>query len=193
MPDSTFNFQNVFCMVISTLLWSPSIRTAGAETFYEEGIFNHQQPIQQWHEDLQPIINPRSSNNSSNKNFPCPTCGKVYLRSRSLWRHRNYECGKDPQFQCPYCNHQTKQKSSLKVHILRLHSHTQQPKRNENLQSLFIKNEPQDSIDIPDQAIDPSTAKNGQYHCPECGKTFGDYHVLWNHLDFVCNKSNDFQ
>lgn len=106
------------------MIWHSSINSAstGRESCYEEGSFIHQHPIEQWHEDLQPIVQNRSSNDLSSDRFPCPTCGKVYLRSRSLWRHRNYECGKEPQFQCPYCNHQTKQKSSLKVHILRIHA-----------------------------------------------------------------------
>lgn len=118
------------CLILSnsfSVLWHPSINstTSNNENCYEEGTYNQQHAIEQWHEDLTPIIQNRCTTDLSGGRFPCPTCGKVYLRSRSLWRHRNYECGKEPQFHCPYCNHQTKQKSSLKVHILRIHGSQQ--------------------------------------------------------------------
>lgn len=109
-------------MVFSPVSWSTVLNNSSGERYCEDGSYMQPQSIQAWHEDLQPIFSSRVPNDSNVGRFPCPTCGKVYLRSRSLWRHRNYECGKDPQFHCPYCNHQTKQKSSLKIHILRIHA-----------------------------------------------------------------------
>ncbi|XP_069702175.1 longitudinals lacking protein, isoforms H/M/V-like isoform X28 [Periplaneta americana] len=47
----------------------------------------------------------------------CTNCGKRYRQYSSLWRHYTYECGKVPQFQCPYCPHRATQKVSLKKHI----------------------------------------------------------------------------
>ena len=47
----------------------------------------------------------------------CSKCGRRYRQYSSLWRHYTYECGKDPQFQCPYCPHRATQKVSLKKHI----------------------------------------------------------------------------
>lgn len=49
--------------------------------------------------------------------FPCDNCGNVYNYKTSLARHVRFECGKDPQFQCPFCEHRTKHKSSLTTHI----------------------------------------------------------------------------
>jgi len=49
--------------------------------------------------------------------FVCTNCGKRYRQYSSLWRHYTYECGKVPQFQCPYCPHRSTQKGSLKKHI----------------------------------------------------------------------------
>lgn len=49
--------------------------------------------------------------------FPCDACGNVYNYKTSLARHQRFECGKDPQFQCPFCEHRTKHKSSLTTHI----------------------------------------------------------------------------
>lgn len=49
--------------------------------------------------------------------FPCDNCGNVYNYKTSLARHVRFECGKDPQFKCPFCEHRTKHKSSLTTHI----------------------------------------------------------------------------
>ncbi|CAB0016851.1 unnamed protein product, partial [Nesidiocoris tenuis] len=48
-------------------------------------------------------------------------CGKSYKAKGSLARHRKYECGKEPQFQCPYCPHRSKLKEHLKTHIVAKH------------------------------------------------------------------------
>lgn len=49
--------------------------------------------------------------------FACTVCGKVYRWYRNLQSHVRQECGKEPQFLCPYCPHRTKIKSNLKKHI----------------------------------------------------------------------------
>lgn len=54
--------------------------------------------------------------------FPCSTCGKMYRRSRSLWRHQKFECGKNPQFLCLSCPATFYQKSNLKLHVVTKHS-----------------------------------------------------------------------
>ncbi|PSN32885.1 hypothetical protein C0J52_13333 [Blattella germanica] len=54
-------------------------------------------------------------------NFPCPDCGKIYTWRTSLTRHRREECGKEPQFQCPYCTKKTKLKCNLRKHIKNCH------------------------------------------------------------------------
>ena len=51
----------------------------------------------------------------------CEGCGRSYAYRSSLYRHIKYECGKPPQFQCPYCPRKTKQKLNLKEHIRMLH------------------------------------------------------------------------
>lgn len=48
-------------------------------------------------------------------------CGKKYLHKESLYKHRKYECGKDPQFCCPSCPYKAKHKASLKTHIFLKH------------------------------------------------------------------------
>ncbi|KAJ1529442.1 hypothetical protein ONE63_006220 [Megalurothrips usitatus] len=62
------------------------------------------------------------SRNPRKDHFPCPQCGKVYTWKCSLSLHLRQECGKEPQFQCPYCPHRTKQKGNLEKHIFSKHS-----------------------------------------------------------------------
>ncbi|KAK5641998.1 hypothetical protein RI129_008165 [Pyrocoelia pectoralis] len=54
-------------------------------------------------------------------NFNCVTCGRTYVRKDSLQRHITYECGKDPQFQCPFCPQKCKRKGHQMRHIRRQH------------------------------------------------------------------------
>ncbi|XP_049861466.1 uncharacterized protein LOC126355231 [Schistocerca gregaria] len=35
--------------------------------------------------------------------YPCRGCGKVYRWYQNLSVHQKLECGKEPQFHCPYC------------------------------------------------------------------------------------------
>ncbi|KAJ1529444.1 hypothetical protein ONE63_006222 [Megalurothrips usitatus] len=55
--------------------------------------------------------------------FPCPQCFKVYQYKYTLGTHLRYECGKEPQFQCPYCPHRSKLKGNLMKHIRKIHAH----------------------------------------------------------------------
>lgn len=43
------------------------------------------------------------------------------MRKDSLQRHLNYECGKEPQFQCPFCPQRTKRKAHQIRHVRRQH------------------------------------------------------------------------
>ena len=49
--------------------------------------------------------------------YSCEKCGRRYSLKASLLRHVKLECGKAPQFQCPYCWMKTTRNSSLKKHI----------------------------------------------------------------------------
>ncbi|KAF2903538.1 hypothetical protein ILUMI_02649 [Ignelater luminosus] len=66
----------------------------------------------------------RKSTSSSNRirgNFGCVQCGRSYNRKDSLQRHLTYECGKDPQFQCPFCPQKCKRRAHQMRHIRRQH------------------------------------------------------------------------
>ncbi|XP_071449189.1 longitudinals lacking protein, isoforms A/B/D/L isoform X4 [Hetaerina americana] len=51
----------------------------------------------------------------------CGVCGKAYQRKDSLQRHVRWECGKEPQFQCPYCPQRSKHRIHVVRHIRRVH------------------------------------------------------------------------
>lgn len=54
-------------------------------------------------------------------NFSCPDCGRMYKLKSSLRNHQKWECGKEPQFQCPYCVYRAKQKMHIGRHMERMH------------------------------------------------------------------------
>nr|CAD7257411.1 unnamed protein product [Timema shepardi] len=56
-------------------------------------------------EDIKKPLSPNKSPRSSHMkgSFPCERCGRTYIRKDSLQRHLQWECGKEPTFQCPFC------------------------------------------------------------------------------------------
>lgn len=55
--------------------------------------------------------------------FLCKRCGRSYNRKDNLLRHQRFECGKEPQWQCPVCPYKAKQKGTLRTHLLFRHPH----------------------------------------------------------------------
>lgn len=51
----------------------------------------------------------------------CPQCKRRYYHKRHLTNHLRNECGQEPKFQCNFCNYRCKTKTSLHLHIRRLH------------------------------------------------------------------------
>lgn len=54
--------------------------------------------------------------------FVCERCNRSYMRKDSLQRHVQWECGKEPQFHCPFCPQRCKRKAHWQRHIRRQHS-----------------------------------------------------------------------
>ncbi|XP_025828839.1 zinc finger protein 567-like, partial [Agrilus planipennis] len=52
------------------------------------------------------------------RNYYCGQCGRSYKRAKHLYRHRKFECGKEPTFACefPGCTFKCKRKDNLKLH-----------------------------------------------------------------------------
>lgn len=53
--------------------------------------------------------------------YTCGDCGRVYKLKSSLRNHQKWECGKEPQFQCPLCTYRAKQKMHIIRHMGRMH------------------------------------------------------------------------
>ncbi|CAH1367292.1 hypothetical protein MTP99_008536 [Tenebrio molitor] len=63
----------------------------------------------------------RSENFNSDERFACPECGRFYKLRSSLRNHQKWECGKEPQFNCPHCPYKAKQKMHVRRHVERMH------------------------------------------------------------------------
>lgn len=53
--------------------------------------------------------------------YSCPSCSKAYKHQPSLWKHRKFECGQEPQFACPMCPYRAKRKHHLESHVASRH------------------------------------------------------------------------
>lgn len=58
---------------------------------------------------------------SEEKAEACSRCGRRYKLKSSLRNHIKWECGKEPQFQCPFCSYRAKQKMHVVRHVERMH------------------------------------------------------------------------
>ena len=68
-----------------------------------------------------------TNNNNNNKHcltrvtvggaYKCSQCGNSYARPHSLNRHVRFECGVEPQFECPVCHKKSKHKHNLVLHM----------------------------------------------------------------------------
>jgi len=54
---------------------------------------------------------------SRSDRVPCPQCHRDYSTHDLMKRHLRYECGVEPQFQCPICLKRTKHKHNLTSHM----------------------------------------------------------------------------
>jgi len=71
------------------------------------------------HPAFQQIPSHRSASNPGS--YPCTQCGKMYMWKTNMQRHVRLECGKEPQFKCPYCPHKTNRKDVLLTHVKLIH------------------------------------------------------------------------
>ncbi|RZB39189.1 hypothetical protein BDFB_000086 [Asbolus verrucosus] len=55
------------------------------------------------------------------KGYTCPNCQKIYNARKNLARHINSECGKEPQYACPYCEYKNYRRNEIKKHAKNKH------------------------------------------------------------------------
>lgn len=58
---------------------------------------------------------------SARKKFHCPRCNSGYTRLSDMKTHCQFQCGKEPRYQCPYCTKKAKFSSNMYVHVRRMH------------------------------------------------------------------------
>ncbi|KAH1002496.1 hypothetical protein HUJ04_008579 [Dendroctonus ponderosae] len=63
----------------------------------------------------------KNTTKSSAKNYQCPQCLKAYKHKHVLKRHSEFECGMAPQFACTICDHKSKRKYDMTLHIRSKH------------------------------------------------------------------------
>ncbi|RZF39477.1 hypothetical protein LSTR_LSTR000998 [Laodelphax striatellus] len=75
-----------------------------------------------------PVTSKKNSKiGAEKKTYKCPQCGRTYTYANSLFRHQKYECGTEPKFPCPHCNHKSRHKNHLRSHIFALHPDLAEP------------------------------------------------------------------
>ncbi|CAL1680045.1 unnamed protein product [Lasius platythorax] len=60
-------------------------------------------------------------NSIARKKFHCPRCNSGYTRLSDMKTHCQFQCGKEPRYQCPYCTKKAKFSSNMYVHVRRMH------------------------------------------------------------------------
>ncbi len=58
---------------------------------------------------------------NSDSLFKCIKCRQGFKNKASMNYHQKYICGNKPSFRCNKCDHQTKRKHYLKMHLIKVH------------------------------------------------------------------------
>ncbi|XP_046659240.1 zinc finger protein 425-like [Homalodisca vitripennis] len=103
--------------------------------------------------------------------FVCLPCGRSYSRKPNLNQHQRYQCGKEPQFSCPWCPHRTWTKGNLKAHMGAKHT-----------QNILEK----DALDRASRRL------LGIHICGGCGKKYSRKDNMTRHQRYECNMDPQF-
>ncbi|KAJ3635630.1 hypothetical protein MTP99_008523 [Tenebrio molitor] len=101
--------------------------------------------------------------------FDCSVCGRIYKLKSSLRNHQKWECGKEPQFKCPYCVYKAKQKMHMARHMERMHR---------EIDYSSVKTE--------------IAVKRPLFPCEDCGKSYNRLCNLNRHRKYECKKQRNF-
>ncbi|XP_046994467.1 zinc finger protein 64-like [Schistocerca americana] len=147
-------------------------------------------------------------NNQRTDLYKCHMCCKTYKLQSSLVRHIKYECGKPPQFHCPYCTEKSHHKYNLEVHIKRKHKQVQ-----ESLIYFFfiaVVNASWTENALPSQLRTTNLGaagmqtmlhdfdRNDKFHrmepfvCSTCGRQYSRKDSLQRHVKYECGVEPQF-
>uniref|UniRef100_T1HQ33 C2H2-type domain-containing protein n=1 Tax=Rhodnius prolixus TaxID=13249 RepID=T1HQ33_RHOPR len=119
----------------------------------------------------------------------CQGCNKSYKYKEGLYLHQRYECGKDPQFQCPYCAHRAKHKGNV-FNCLKCGKNYLSSGGLRNHLAFECGKAPQFKCRFcPYEA----KIKGGNYDCEKCGKRYRSKTALNNHVRCECGKEPQYK
>ncbi|XKL69558.1 hypothetical protein PGB90_007327 [Kerria lacca] len=117
--------------------------------------------------------------------FFCTNCPRSYKYKQDLKRHQTLECGKEPQFSCPFCPKKCKRKTHLRNHVVNKHKSVYVDifKMHMSYWEKFNS--------VPDFGYRIETY-NAVY-CPNnCGRKYKHKHHLNRHLKYECGVRKQF-
>ncbi|XP_032795384.1 longitudinals lacking protein, isoforms A/B/D/L isoform X1 [Daphnia magna] len=76
------------------------------------------------------------SSRARQERIPCPYCHRTYAANNLLKRHLKFECGVEPQFQCPLCEKRSRHKHNMTAH-LKTHFRGNKRGRSRSLVSIY--------------------------------------------------------
>ncbi|XP_043465553.1 zinc finger protein CKR1-like [Leptopilina heterotoma] len=146
------------------------------------------------------------SGSSSPEGFNCPACGRVYKLKSSLRNHQKWECGKDPQFQCPHCVYRAKQKMHIARHMERFFASlgwnadgTRRISRNSNDVPAPLAPQRRARLHCPSHHVSRNnnrpiniSALDRRHNCARCGKSYKNAYILKRHTLYECGKAPSF-
>ncbi|KAL6434200.1 hypothetical protein ACFW04_005962 [Cataglyphis niger] len=157
-------------------------------------------PVQAWKAQEQPVIPfaelkiPKACDYVGKKlpgQFTCTRCGRSYMRKDSLQRHMHWECGKEPQFQCPFCPQRCKRKAHWLRHMP------------EDLSITGLKWAAWQRWSVPSimwrsgaglgKGLGSGSSNPEGFNCPACGRVYKLKSSLRNHQKWECGKEPQFQ
>lgn len=105
-----------------------------------------QQKSQQQQSNKDTSADGGKSSDGESKNgqgYSCPECGRFYKLKSSLRNHQKWECGKEPQFSCPFCVYKAKQKMHINRHLERMHKEKIKLEMSNGIQIVNLKDDAQ--------------------------------------------------
>lgn len=109
----------------------------------DQTIINKSQQNSQQNKDCTDVGKLSDGETKNSNGYSCSECGRFYKLKSSLRNHQKWECGKEPQFSCPFCVYKAKQKMHINRHLERMHKEKLRLEVSNGIQVYKIKDEHQ--------------------------------------------------